>query len=838
MDSGTILNVTGINVGSGNSVGASLTLNGGSVTSTGTAQFGTGSGSASGTLNLNSGTLTVPGITKGAVTFNVNFNGGTLKASAANPAFLSSATNANVLAGGAVIDDGGFAITIAKGLASGAAPDGGLTKSGSGTLTLSAANTFNGPTTILAGTLAIGSGAALAPASDVLVSAGARLDLSAVANYAWSPTAALTASGGTTLAAEIRGGTTIDLGSAPVAIHFSPVSFNSDSTHPALVVSQGSINLNGPVTVNNNGASPLSDGTYVLIRQSAGNLSGSPTLSGPIGGQGIAAGRVVFLQSNGGDLELVVDSIHPTTTTIQRHAGTGVSSAYGDALQFDVTVIPSTASGTVEIRNGGPSGLLLGTAAMTGGACTIAIPETLLAVGSHPNIVAVYQGNINHLASTSAPLAPAQSVTPKPLTITNAAASDKYYDGTTAASISGTLAGVENGDTVTLIPSGVFASANPGTNIAVTSTSTLSGASAAKYSLTQPTGLTANIIAANIWTGGAGGTGTNLATGTNYSPTATTTNPYNAIFNGTRSGDHRSHIEQRHRRCGRHQRHGLQLRGKPKQPRHHHRFHRCIRQDRLHHRRARRGSGHFPGRPPIHPRRADGRYQPLVHQRFREPAAFSRTPETGSPADQAPSCAPCSSAASGDITVASNIVPSVPSRMSLAKSGAGTLTLSGANTFSGGTTINGGEIIATTATALGAGAVVNNGTLDLNRRSRHLHRTFLISIRTGIDQRHPRHRHRHHLAQRQLLRLHRHLEPRHRSRRRRGKSPDERPRSTPSATIHVLENATLYTTAGTHNATLVSAWRKHRRIARPAPHRGRRQLGGQRHLAGAITGTG
>ena len=90
VDGGTLLNVTSINVGSGNSVGAGLTLNGGSVTSTGTAQFGTGSGSASGTLNLNSGTLTVPGITKGPVTFNVNFNGGTLKAGADNAAFLHS----------------------------------------------------------------------------------------------------------------------------------------------------------------------------------------------------------------------------------------------------------------------------------------------------------------------------------------------------------------------------------------------------------------------------------------------------------------------------------------------------------------------------------------------------------------------------------------------------------------------------------------------------------------------------------------------------------------------------------------------------------------------------
>jgi autotransporter-associated beta strand protein len=712
VDGGAHLNVSSINVGSGNSVGAGLTLNGGSVTSTGTARFGTGSGSASGTLNLNSGTLTVPGITKGPVTFNANFNGGTLKAGAANAAFLNSATTASVLAGGAFIDDGGFAITIAKGLASGVAADGGLTKSGSGTLTLTDSSTYNGPTTIVAGTLAFGSSAALAPDSDVFISAGSRLDLSSIANHFWSPTAGLTVSGGTTLAGEIRGGSTIDLGTVPVALNISPVSFNGDSSHPALVVSQGTLHLDGPVTVTNLGGSPLSDGTYVLIRQVAGNLSGAPTLSGPVGGQGIAPGRVVFLRSNGGDLELVVDSIHPTTTTIQRLAGTGVSSAYGDALQFDVTITPTTAAGTVEIRNGGPSGVLLGTAAMTGGTCTITIPETALAVGFYPNIVASYQGNINHLASTSAPLAPAQSVAPKPLTINNAAASDKYFDGTTTASISGTLAGVEEGDIVTLVPSGLFASASPGTNIAVISTATLSGASAAKYSLTQPTGLTADIIAASIWTGGAGNTGTHVATGTNYSPSATPANVYNASFNGTdpattdltlstaiggavgTSGMVFSFAAN--------QSNPVTITGSTGAS------------ARIASIIVAPGAGAITyqgvlpfilGGPSVDTSHSfiNDSVNPLVFQ------------NTGNwiPGGSGTPLRSMFFGGVGDITVASGIVPSVPARMSLTKSGSGVLTLSGANTFSGGTTVSEGKVIATTSNALGAGAVVNHGTLDL-----------------------------------------------------------------------------------------------------------------------------
>jgi autotransporter-associated beta strand protein len=155
--SGSTLNVTGITLGSGNSVGSGLTLAGGAVTSSGPASFGTAaSGTASATLTLNSGTLTVPALTKGPRTFNVNFNGGTLKAGAATTSFFDLATSAKVQAGGALIDDGGFLITIAQPLTHDAAlatPDGGLTKSGLGMLTLSGANTYNGNTTVSAGTL-------------------------------------------------------------------------------------------------------------------------------------------------------------------------------------------------------------------------------------------------------------------------------------------------------------------------------------------------------------------------------------------------------------------------------------------------------------------------------------------------------------------------------------------------------------------------------------------------------------------------------------------------------------------------------------------------------------
>ena len=202
-----------------------------------------------GMVNLGpGGTIVTPAVDQGATgTGGFNFNGGTLRASGSNTTFLQGITAACVNGGGAVIDDGGNAITINQNLlapaangvtgftltnpgsgyiapplagvsapgtggvqatayttinaagqvtgivignpgsgystpptftiaaapgdttGSGAAASpvvtantgGGLTKVGSGTLTLGGTNTYGGNTFISAGTLALGSGLAL-----------------------------------------------------------------------------------------------------------------------------------------------------------------------------------------------------------------------------------------------------------------------------------------------------------------------------------------------------------------------------------------------------------------------------------------------------------------------------------------------------------------------------------------------------------------------------------------------------------------------------------------------------------------------------------------------------
>jgi len=138
------------------------------------------------TLRLNGGTLTVGGFTKAKTSYTnqINFNGGKLVAAAGNASFLPAFNlqTALVQSGGAIIDDGGFAITIAAPLIHdallGATYDGGLTKLGAGTLTLTASNTFTGDTLVSAGTLALSGNGSLAGGQNITVASGAALDVS------------------------------------------------------------------------------------------------------------------------------------------------------------------------------------------------------------------------------------------------------------------------------------------------------------------------------------------------------------------------------------------------------------------------------------------------------------------------------------------------------------------------------------------------------------------------------------------------------------------------------------------------------------------------------------
>jgi fibronectin-binding autotransporter adhesin len=235
--------------------------NGGNVTfysDGGTIVGGTGStilgtaGTGTYTYNLNGGTLTTPSVSRSTGTGIFNFNGGTLKAAGNSTTFMQGLSSANVQATGAVIDDGGHTITIAQPLlhatALGATPDGGLTKLGSGVLTLTSASTYTGGTAIQAGTLRLGT--AGAPAALV---AGYSFDNTTTTPVEPDPTAQFTIHSSV-------GGSALD-GTA-----------NSNSSSGVTIVSGGPSNFNG-----GNGNSLHFDGTggFVNIINSITDLGGS-----------------------------------------------------------------------------------------------------------------------------------------------------------------------------------------------------------------------------------------------------------------------------------------------------------------------------------------------------------------------------------------------------------------------------------------------------------------------------------------------------------------------------------------------------------------------------------
>lgn len=124
-------------------------------------------GSGVATLNLNGGVIAGTEFAGGAGLATVNFNGGTIRALASTTNFMHDLDVASVMAGGLKLDTDTNSVGIAQALAG----NGGLTKSGSGTLNLNGANTYSGATLINAGTL--GGNGSIAGA--VTVAAGATL---------------------------------------------------------------------------------------------------------------------------------------------------------------------------------------------------------------------------------------------------------------------------------------------------------------------------------------------------------------------------------------------------------------------------------------------------------------------------------------------------------------------------------------------------------------------------------------------------------------------------------------------------------------------------------------
>ncbi len=102
-----------------------------------------------GTYNLNGGVLSVAGLSQGNGTAAFNFGGGTLEARASFDTSVAMTLTGN--GGNAIVDTSAYQMSLSGELSG----PGGLVKTGSGQLNLAHANTYEGGTTLVAGTLSL-----------------------------------------------------------------------------------------------------------------------------------------------------------------------------------------------------------------------------------------------------------------------------------------------------------------------------------------------------------------------------------------------------------------------------------------------------------------------------------------------------------------------------------------------------------------------------------------------------------------------------------------------------------------------------------------------------------
>jgi fibronectin-binding autotransporter adhesin len=200
---------------------------------------------------------------------------------------------------------------------------------------------------------------------------------------------------------------------------------------------------------------------------------------------------IIAITSTGATQVTVSTTSSGNTVSAKELTVTGIT---GDNKVYDRTT-NATVTGTASLNGvvGSDNVILDGTPTFTFASANVA-NGIAITVGGY-TISGPAAGNY----TLTQPAGLTGNITPKELTVSNAAVTTKSFDGNTQATITGaTLNGVISPDVVTIsnlgiAGSGTFASADPGTGIAVTANLILGGAAAANYSITQPTGLTGTI---------------------------------------------------------------------------------------------------------------------------------------------------------------------------------------------------------------------------------------------------------------------------------------------------------------------------------------------------------
>jgi autotransporter-associated beta strand protein len=296
--------------------------------------------SSIGTMNLNGGFCNAFEITTGDLTgfSTLTLNGGTIQANGDNTAFIHDLITAQISSGGVTFDSQGFNIGIPQTFTD--AGGGGLTKIGSGTLTLTAANSYTGPTVVNGGKLAVTTAAS--GGGSYAVGNGADLGVTVLSGNAQLNASSLTLATSTSALLDL------DLGS-----------FGNPSSAPVNV--SGAMAVNGTITVNITDGLPQL-GQFPLIKYGSRTGSGSFVLGSlPTG---IVAAIVTNTPNSSIDLNITTVNtprwdgqaggnwdIGLTTNWV--NAGTGLPTTFnnGNPATFDDNALGTTTVNLVTTVN-------------------------------------------------------------------------------------------------------------------------------------------------------------------------------------------------------------------------------------------------------------------------------------------------------------------------------------------------------------------------------------------------------------------------------------------------------------------------------------------------------
>ncbi len=293
----------------GTGINSTLTLTGGTFSANQFPRLAAGNDNTA-VINIGgSADVTLPAfpITRGSnSTVTVYIDGGTLRPKATSPAYMGGLTNAYIKAGGLNLDLSTNDITISQNLLTdGTSTGGGLTKAGSGKLTLAGQSTYTGATTINDGTLAITGSGSINSTSGIAVNNSSLTKLVQNSSVAISVPVAINVGtltgngsiGTVTVADSGYNYVSNNDGAAGASLTIGSLTFNgqatvdlySNSTTAPLITTSLASNAAGTVTINANAAAWLNDTNYDLI-----------SYTGTIGGGGLsqfALGTVTGLSS-------------------------------------------------------------------------------------------------------------------------------------------------------------------------------------------------------------------------------------------------------------------------------------------------------------------------------------------------------------------------------------------------------------------------------------------------------------------------------------------------------------------------------------------------------------